>query len=315
MDAVEHGADKKDDEVIPGTPSGGVGFVDSGHIPVNHPGLGAEAPDRIGIIVLDILPISFRITHPALSPAEVCSEIQAILRQQSWSQCVLMANSFGTAISAHLLRDSSCNSCIRDVVFIDPVPFLLHLPDMTYNSTRRPPQSASEHQLYYFASTDLGAAHTLGRRFSWTDTILWKEDLKRDGRRWTVMLSERDIIVAGDAIGRYLTRPADKTALEDTRSDTQGNDDWRSTRWTGGDLDVLWLEGLNHAEVFDTKRDRKMIIDVARNYSRGTSDKITERPRGYGRWVEKNGLWYKCSPARVMSALGLGKTLQWAEMS
>jgi hypothetical protein len=74
---------------------------------------------------------------------------------------------------------------------------------MTYNFTRRPPQSASEHQLYYFASTDLGAAHTLGRRFSWTDTILWKEDLKRDGRRWTVMLSERDIIVAGDALGRY----------------------------------------------------------------------------------------------------------------
>lgn len=170
---------------------------------------------KVGIIVLEILPISFRITHAALSPADMCAEIRAILDKHGWPNFVLMANSYGTVISAQLLRSPSINSLVSSVIFVDPVAFLLHLLDMAYNFTRRPPQSASEHQLYYFASTDVRAAHTLARRFSWPENILWKEDLK--GRRWTIMLSELDIIVAADAIGKYLTRPDGIKALEDVR--------------------------------------------------------------------------------------------------
>jgi pimeloyl-ACP methyl ester carboxylesterase len=259
---------------------------------------------QIGIIVLEILPISFRITHAALTPADTRSEICAILDQHSWSRFVLMANSYGTIISAQLLRNPSLSSRISDVIFVDPVAFLLHLPDMTYNFTRRPPQSASEHQLYYFASTDVGAAHTLARRFSWPDNILWKEGLK--GRRWTVMLSELDIIVAADAIGSYLARPEGVKALEDDRQPSE----WKTTKWTGGELDVIWLKGLNHAEVFDTKRDRKMVIDIAMNYSSSESKGVAERPVEYANMVEKS-LLFKASPARFASIFGLDKTLEW----
>ena len=259
---------------------------------------------QIGIIVLEILPISFRITHAALTPDDMRAEIESIVNQQGWSRFVLLANSYGTMIAAQLLRSSTLNARIADIMFIDPVAFLLHLPDMAYNFTRRPPKSASEHQLYYFASTDMGAAHTLARRFSWTDSILWKEDLK--GRRFTILLSELDIIVAADAISKYLTRPDDVTAMEDDRPDSE----WKTAKWTGGELDVIWLEGLNHAEVFDTERDRKMVIDIAMNYSSGQSRDIPARPQGYGRWVEKS-LLYKASPARFASAFGLDRTLEW----
>ncbi|KAH8812367.1 hypothetical protein F5884DRAFT_785191 [Xylogone sp. PMI_703] len=259
---------------------------------------------QIGIIVLEILPISFRMTHAGLSPSDMCSEISAILNQHAWSRFVLMGNSYGTIISAQLLRNPSLNARIGDVIFVDPIPFLLHLPDMTYNFTRRPPKSASEHQLYYFASTDIGAAHTLARRFSWTDSILWKEDL--EGRRWTILLSELDIIVAAEAIGSYLTRPDGVTALDDDRLGSE----WKTTKWTGGKLDVIWLKGLNHAEVFDTKRDRKMVIDIAMNYSSGQSNAVSDRPDEYADLVEKS-LIFKASPARFTSAFGLDNTLQW----
>jgi pimeloyl-ACP methyl ester carboxylesterase len=259
---------------------------------------------QIGIIVLEILPISFRMTHAALTPADMRSEIQAILDQHAWSRFVLIANSYGSIISVQLLRSPSLNARIVDVMLIDPVAFLLHLPDMVYNFTRRPPQSASEHQLYYFASTDIGAAHTLARRLSWPESILWKEDLK--GRRWTIMLSEIDIIVAAEQIGMYLTRPEGVKALDDHREGRE----WKTTKWTAGELDVIWLEGLNHAEVFDTERDRKMVIDIAMNYSGGESREVEERPEGYGRWVEKS-LLYKASPARFASSFGLDKTLDW----
>ena len=261
---------------------------------------------QIGIIVLEILPISFRITHAALTADEMRSEVRAILDQHSWQRFMLMANSYGTIISAQLLRDTSLNSQISDVIFIDPVSFLLHLPDMTYNFTRRPPQSASEHQLYYFASTDMGAAHTLARRFYWPDNILWKEDLK--GRRWTIMLSELDIIVAADAIGRYLTRPDGVKAIDDNREGRS----WKSTKWTGGALDVLFLKGLNHAEVFDTERDRKMVIDIALSYSTGENREVAERSDKFADFVE-NSLLFKASPARFASTFGLDKTLEWED--
>ncbi|KAG4439499.1 hypothetical protein IFR05_005035 [Cadophora sp. M221] len=264
----------------------------------------SPADGQIGIIVLEILPISFRMTHAALSAADMRSEIRSILDQHSWSRFVLMANSYGTIISAQMLRNPSLNARIDDVIFIDPVSFLLHLPDMTYNFTRRPPKSASEHQLYYFASTDMGAAHTLARRFCWPDNILWKEDLK--GRRWTVMLSELDIIVAADAIGKYLTRPEGFKALDDDREGSE----WKSTTWTGGKLDVMWLKGLNHAEVFDTKRDRKMLIDIALSYSASESSKVAERSDEFAEFVEKS-LLFKASPARFASTFGLDRTLGW----
>ncbi|KAK0128903.1 hypothetical protein ONS95_000849 [Cadophora gregata] len=259
---------------------------------------------QIGIIVLEILPISFRMTHAALSAADMRSEIRSILNQHSWSQFVLMANSYGTIISAQMLRESSLNARISDVIFIDPVSFLLHLPDMTYNFTRRPPQSASEHQLYYFASTDMGAAHTLARRFCWPDNILWKEDLKT--RRWTIMLSELDIIVAADAIGKYLTRPKGVKAIDDDRDGSE----WKTTKWTGGSLDVMWLKGLNHAEVFDTERDRKMLIDIALNYSEGKTRNVAERSDEFADFVEKS-LLFKASPARFASTFGLDRTMSW----
>ncbi|KAJ9616753.1 hypothetical protein H2200_000472 [Cladophialophora chaetospira] len=263
-----------------------------------------QSDGQIGIIVLEILPISFRIAHAALTPADMRAEIQAILDQHAWSRFVLMANSYGSIICAQLLRSHTLNVRVADVILIDPVAFLLHLPDMAYNFTRRLPQSASEHQLYYFASTDVGAAHTLARRFSWPDSILWKEDLK--GRRWTIMLSEIDIIVAARQIGMYLTRPEGVKALNDRREGAE----WKTTKWTGGELDVLWLEGLNHAEVFDTERDRKMVLDIAMNYAAGESKGVQDRPSGYGRWVEQS-LLYKASPARFASCFGLDRTLQW----
>lgn len=167
----------------------------------------------IGVIVLDLMPISFRMTDTALPADEIGAEIRSILDTHGWNKFTLLANSFGTAISACLLKDQTISPRIRNVVFNDPVVFLLHLPDMTHNFSRRKPESASEYQLWYFACTDIGAAHTLARCFSWSEHIMWKEDLI--GRQWTIILSEQDIIVDAEHVGRYLTSKHGTKAIED----------------------------------------------------------------------------------------------------
>ena len=104
-----------------------------------------------------------------------------------------------------MLKSERTAKKIGPVVLIDPITIMLHLPDVAYNFTRRQPTEANEHQLYYFASMDMGVSHTLARSFFWSDVILWKKDL--GDRRVTFSLAQRDLIVNAEAVGRYLASP------------------------------------------------------------------------------------------------------------
>jgi pimeloyl-ACP methyl ester carboxylesterase len=118
-------------------------------------GVESSDPDeQVGIIAIEIMPVSFRITHSALGQSEMCAEIDQILRKHiaPAQKFILVSHSYGTVISTHLLKTPSIASRIGPVVLIDPVSILLHLPDVAYNFTRRQPKEANEFQLWYFGS-------------------------------------------------------------------------------------------------------------------------------------------------------------------
>lgn len=217
------------------------------------------AEGDIGFIALEIMPISFRLTHTALQREEMCAEILMILKKHGWEKFVLISQSYGTIISTHMLHDPTIAPKIGPMILLDPVIWLLHLPEVAHNFTRRIPRKANEHQLYYFACTDLGVAHTLARRFFWSENILWKEEVS--DRRVTVVLGGKDIIINSEAIGKYLTRGDGIRAIDDHRDDA-----WKTQEWRGEGLDVLWFPDCDHAEVVDTRKDRKILIDVAMEY-------------------------------------------------
>jgi pimeloyl-ACP methyl ester carboxylesterase len=257
--------------------------------------------DQVGIIVLEILPISARITHPALSKDAMCFEIATILEHHGWDKVVLLAHSYGTVIATHLLKSPSTAPKIGPMILMDPVSILLHLPDVAYNFTRRNPQRANEHQLYYFSSRDMCISHTLSRRFFWSENILWKEDLA--GRNVTVSLSGRDLIVNTETVGRYISsgnapwtsstvpsellinvedateeRVARKTMNAQTNqvhseADEEAHilvdiqvDAWKERPWTGKGIDVLWFANLDHAQVVDKAATRRPLLRAVRTY-------------------------------------------------
>ncbi|KAF2998469.1 hypothetical protein E8E13_002186 [Curvularia kusanoi] len=137
----------------------------------------------IGILAIELLPISFRLTAPLPSPESLVLQINSILIHHGFTKVVLASHSYGTVLSTHLLKSPLTGPKIGPCLLIDPIPFLLHLPDVAYNFTARRPQHANEHQLWYFASTDMMVAHTLARGFFWAANVLWKEDLR--GRKVT----------------------------------------------------------------------------------------------------------------------------------
>ena len=160
---------------------------------------------------------------------------------------------------------------------------LLHMPDVAYNFTARKPQHANEWQLWYFGSKDPGVAYTLGRHFHWKQNLLWREhimDLVQTGTRVTASLASRDLIVDTQAVGTYLTQhlipdpvmTKDKDGHEQLALETTGEGKskaWKSRAWEGKGLEVLWYDGLDHAQVFDTSASRTRLVNVLVGYSQG----------------------------------------------
>ena len=108
----------------------------------------------------------------------------------------------------------------------------------------------------------MGVAHTLARRFFWSENILWKEDIR--GRRVTVALGGRDLIVDTESVGRYLARAG--TGKEDGGEGSTA-DAWKKQEWRGSGTDLLWFEEQDHAQVFDSRARRKLLVDVVRAYN------------------------------------------------
>ncbi|CAG8117463.1 unnamed protein product [Penicillium nalgiovense] len=234
-----------------------------------QPKTGATEDSEIGIIALEIMPVSSRITHTALGKEMMICEIMEIIQRHGWSKFVLVSHSYGSIIAAHLLKSDRFAPFIGPTVFIDPVTFLLHLPDVAFNFIARQPARANEYQLWYFGSKDIGVAHTLARRFSWIDNILWKEELcikadnNQEGRNVTVVLSGKDLIVDTETVGRYLMG----CSSEVKTAEKEATRVWKNKPWIGGGLELLWFEQLDHAQIFDSEMTRQPVIRVISAYS------------------------------------------------
>jgi pimeloyl-ACP methyl ester carboxylesterase len=230
-----------------------------------HDALGPD-DGQIGIIAVEIMPISFRITDPILGREEMCRQINLILERHGWDKVVLASHSYGSVITTHLLQMPETAHKIGPILLVDPVTFLLHLPDVAYNFTARKPRQANEHQLWYFACTDMMVAHTLARHFFWAQNILWKEDLR--GRDTTVSLGGRDLIVDTATVGKYL-------ASKDLHSEDAS---WKDKAWSGSGLETLWFPTCDHAQVFEQADLRRRLGDVVRRYVERKDDDEEEMP-------------------------------------
>lgn len=246
---------------------------------------------QIGIIALELLPISFRLTDAPLEKHEFLREIEKILdAHDKWDRFVLAAHSYGTALATHMIKSERFRPHIHSTILMDPISILLHLPDIAYNFTRRKPRRANEWQLWYFASMDPGVALALGRHFFWKDNIIWKEELLgveednelhvQDGdngirgrrkRNAAVTLAMRDLIVDTIPVGQYLVGGEDwADALRPPNSPTFTGLGVAGSESTNGILtkegiEMLWFP-LDHAQVFETPDAQDRVCRLIRHH-------------------------------------------------
>lgn len=235
-------------------------------------GLDDDTDGQVGIIALELLPIGGWICPALPSAAVLRGEIQNIIKSHGWGDFVLVGHSFGSAVAANILRDSEVAKRVKATVLIDPICFLLHLPDVAYNFTRRAPSRANEHMLHYFASQDMMTSHTLARRFFWSEHVIFKEELK--DLSVTVVLSGQDLIVPAKVVWTYLTG---KDMVQSTSTPgSAGNGSNGDTEWRDGRLRVLWFEKFDHAGMFASKGARRGVAKIAQEYSRAPLSNVSD---------------------------------------
>ncbi|KAI0184228.1 hypothetical protein EV127DRAFT_242908 [Xylaria flabelliformis] len=259
------------------------------YLSILNQGLGED--EQIGIIALEYLPVSTRLTGAPLSQTEFLAQITLLLDEHGWDQFAVLGHSYGTALATHMIKSPGLSPRIQSIVLVDPVCILLHLPDVAYNFTRRRPRRANEYQLWYFASTDPGVAHSLGRHFFWKECIAWKEDLKYimekpytigrpNGnvqskksmvRKVVVCLSERDLIVDTSTVLQYLLNKEDWVSADSVpeKNDSYSTRQPLSVRqgdyFESNGIEVAWFNGLDHAQIFDSKETSACLATITRD--------------------------------------------------
>lgn len=243
---------------------------------------GTSADGEVGILAIEILQVSSRLTNAIPTREQLLDQLTRVLDFHGYSRFVMVSHSYGSVLSTHILTNSALASRVSSTLLIDPVTVLLHMPDVAYNFTARKPKRASEWLLWYFGSKDPAISHTLGRHFFWSENVLWRDrimELTQKGTRVTASLASKDLIVDTESVGMYLTENQVPDPVLKTDSDGRHHMElqppkapvthWKQRPWRGAGLDVMWWEGLDHAEVFDKFATRAKLVDVLVEYSKG----------------------------------------------
>jgi hypothetical protein len=122
--------------------------------------------------------------------------------------------------------------------------------------------------LWYFACKDPQVAHTLSRRFFWSENILWKEDIP--GKRASIFLGGRDQVIDTKQVAMYLTNSDDfvDEGLNEDGSWKQNEGVWTAPN---GQLKVICSLELDHAQIFDSGRRLPGLVDEVLTHSAGGS--------------------------------------------
>lgn len=221
----------------------------------------AMLPRDIGILVVEVLPVSSRIgpQHPPM--VDLMASMSTIVHQQGWNDFVYVGHSYGTLLTLPFLNTPYLAERMHSIVLLDPVAVLLHLPTLAYNFTRRIPQKANEWQLY-FLQTDAGIASTLSRRFCWRESALFREHF--EGRKATVIVSSRDTLIDPPAIASYIDSG-------DVNYTHQSIERWKRTmtEWNGeNDLELMWLDDYDHGQAFMSRVALPYLVKVLTTHAR-----------------------------------------------
>lgn len=217
---------------------------------------------QIGVLALELMPISTRITASLPGQEAMVRQIRLILQTHGWTDFVIVAHSFGSIFATHLLRDlrRSCPESGYPLVLVDPVTLSIHFAEIPYNFIYRRPKTASQ-LLCSFAATDIGICPAIMRLFDWTQNVLWMDEIA--DTPVDVFIAGKDVIIDTEKLHRYLVRHGFFEDDVGQRKTDSGMDvTLTSTDSPTAHHTVVLHREYNHGEIFVRHAGREQLIEA-----------------------------------------------------
>ncbi|KAI0237341.1 hypothetical protein L0F63_007484, partial [Massospora cicadina] len=168
-----------------------------------------KKPNR-PILLMELPHISIALSGQVPTMAQTLSSVDAILKLHKLTQCTFMAHSYGTIVTAWIVKERP--QLISRLVLIDPVCFLVWEPSLIYNFLYSEPDSFTHFMCQYFISNDMYVSYTLRRNFCWGQNTLFPEFLTHLDT--AIFLAENDYIIDANFIFDYLNRATDSNFVK-----------------------------------------------------------------------------------------------------
>ncbi|GAQ85404.1 hypothetical protein KFL_002330140 [Klebsormidium nitens] len=165
------------------------------------------ADRRRASVVVELGHIAMRLNRRPPTLDETVAALVGIHERHSLPPACYVAHSYGTMVVAKVLLTQP--QLVGSTALVDPVCFLLCLPDVVYNFIYRPPEGddlptyLADAFRWYFCSRELYVAQALCRGFAWHKVMVWPDQLPKNR---VVFLSGRDQIVPSKEVKMQLER-------------------------------------------------------------------------------------------------------------
>lgn len=157
--------------------------------------------DKPSIFIVELPHVSMRMHFMAPTIPDTIREMETALVERGYKQAIWVGHSLGSTIVAGACRYS--RKRVAGAVFLDPICFLLHHPDLVHTFVYEEPQSASSLFIRYFAGSELYTSRFISRQLHWYHSCLPIEDLPPNSK---VFLAQNDVLVPSNKINYWFNR-------------------------------------------------------------------------------------------------------------
>ncbi|KNC81565.1 hypothetical protein SARC_06122 [Sphaeroforma arctica JP610] len=156
--------------------------------------------DDRDVYLMDMPHIALRICEDVPTVDSLVETIKNFLQKDGHDSAVFVGHSYGTVVLARMAKTNK--HLMHTTAFIDPICFLLFVPDILHSFVYRSPAAHWFQWLrWYFCSRELYMQNVLCRNFWWHQYILFASDIPK---HTLVVAAMEDDIVPSRGVVEYL---------------------------------------------------------------------------------------------------------------
>lgn len=161
------------------------------------------------IVIVEMPYVSLHVAPHVPTISEHVKAVEQILDDNGFDGAIIIGHSFGTTVMSWLVQ--SIPKRIAGAVFLDPVVFMLHLRDISFNwmygscnNVGHEVSNLGVEDIFGIVKTELFAANAVQRHFYWARNILWAHELQDKEVESLVLLSGSDKVVPSLEVERHI---------------------------------------------------------------------------------------------------------------